>query len=148
MNELLEWNDSLNIGIDEIDNQHKALVVLLNQLHVAIHEKQGTAACIEILDKLVEYTRVHFTVEESLMRILGYPDYAAHLEGHEMLIAQVVELQQKLKSGKANVSFELLHFLRGWLTHHIMETDKAYVPHFIAKGVEQKSSRKSFWKFW
>lgn len=148
MNELLEWNDNLRIGIDEIDDQHKALVVLLNQLHTAIHEKHGTAACMEILDKLVEYTRVHFTVEESLMRILGYPGYADHLEGHEKLIAQVVELQQKLQSGKANVSFELLHFLRGWLTHHIMETDKAYVPYFISKGVEQHSSRKSFWKFW
>jgi hemerythrin len=148
MNQLLEWNDSLSVGIEEIDNQHKALVGLLNQLHTAIHEKHGSSACMEILDKLVEYTRVHFTVEESLMRILGYPEYADHLEEHEKLIAQVVELQHKLKSGKANISFELLHFLRGWLTHHIMESDKAYVPYFISKGVERKSARKSLWKFW
>ncbi|PWB55393.1 MAG: hemerythrin [Nitrosomonadales bacterium] len=148
MNELLKWNEDLRIGIDEIDEQHKALVVLLNQLHTAIHEKHGASACMETLDKLVEYTRVHFTVEESLMRILGYPDYASHLESHEKLIAQVVELQGKLKSGRANISFELLHFLRGWLSHHIMETDKAYVPYFISKGVERTSSRKSFWKFW
>jgi hemerythrin len=60
----------------------------------------------------------------------------------------VVELQHRIKSGKANVSFELLHFLRGWLSHHILETDKAYVPHFIAKGAERTHSRKSFWKFW
>lgn len=148
MNELLKWDDKLNIGIDEIDIQHKSLVDLLNQLHAAIQEKRGTVACMEILNKWVEYTRVHFTVEESLMRILGYPDYAGHLEEHEKLIAQVIEMKQKLEIGNANISFELLHFLRGWLTHHIMETDKDYVPFFLSKGVERHSSRKSFWKFW
>lgn len=148
MNELMEWNDKLSVGIEEIDDQHKALVGLLNQLHTAIHEKHGTAACMEILDKLVEYTRVHFTVEESLMRILGYPEYEDHHEEHDKLIRQVVELQQKLKSGKANISFELLHFLRGWLSHHILETDKAYVPYFLSKGVERGSTKKNFWKFW
>jgi hemerythrin len=91
---------------------------------------------------------VHFTVEESLMRILGYPEYEDHHEEHDKLIRQVVELQQKLKSGKANISFELLHFLRGWLSHHILETDKAYVPYFLSKGVERGSAKKSFWKFW
>jgi hemerythrin len=144
----MEWNDKLSVGIEEIDDQHKALVELLNQLHTAIHEKHGTAACMEILDKLVEYTRVHFTVEESLMRILSYPEYEDHHEEHDKLIRQVVELQQKLKSGKANISFELLHFLRGWLSHHILETDKAYVPYFLSKGVERGSAKKSFWKFW
>lgn len=148
MNKLMEWSDTLCVGIEEIDNQHKALVGLLNQLHTAIYEKHGSAACMEILDKLVEYTRVHFTVEESLMRILGYPEYEDHHEEHDKLITQVVELQQKLKSGKVNVSFELLHFLRGWLSHHILETDKAYVPYFLSKGVERGSTRKSFWKFW
>lgn len=148
MNELMSWDDKLSVGIEEIDNQHKALVSLLNQLHTAIHEKHGTTACMEILDRLVEYTRVHFTVEESLMRILGYPEYEDHHEEHDKLIVQVVELQQKLKSGKANVSFELLHFLRGWLSHHILETDKAYAPFFLSKGVERSASKKSFWRFW
>jgi hemerythrin len=145
----MEWSDKLSVGIEEIDNQHQALVGLLNQLHTAIHEKHGTAACMEILDKLVEYTRVHFTVEESLMRILGYPEYEDHHEEHDKLIRQVVELQQKLKIDKANISFELLHFLRGWLSHHILETDKAYVPYFLSRGVERGSTnKKSIWKFW
>lgn len=148
MNTLLEWTDDLSVGIEEIDEQHRELVRLLNQLHTAIWEKHGTDACIEILDKLVEYTRVHFAVEESLMRILGYPDYAPHRHEHENLISQVVELQRKLKSGEANVSFELMHFLKNWLTHHIMGTDKAYAPYFLSKGVEKTLGKKSFWKFW
>jgi len=148
MSELLEWVDALSVGIEEIDNQHKELVRLLNQLHTAIWEKHGSAASMEILDKLVEYTRVHFTVEESLMRILGYPDYEHHRQEHEKLISQVIELQRKLKSGEANISFELLHFLKNWLTHHILGTDKAYAPYFLSKGAKSTSSKKSFWKLW
>ena len=148
MDELLEWTDALSIGIEEIDEQHRELVRLLNQLHSAIMEKHGALVCIEILDRLVEYTRVHFTVEESLMRLLGYPDYAPHRQEHEKLIDQIVTLQQKLKSGEVNVTFELLHFLRNWLTHHILETDRAYVPYFTSKGVERTLPKKSFWKLW
>ena len=57
-------------------------------------------------------------------------------------------LQRKLKDENSNVTFELLHFLRGWLTHHILGTDKAYVPFLLSKGVERKLPTKTFWKFW
>jgi hemerythrin len=44
---------------------------------------------------LDEYTRVHFAVEESLMRILHYPDYERHKEEHDKLIAQLAELRTR-----------------------------------------------------
>ncbi len=148
MSELLHWTDALSVGIEEIDAQHKELVKLINQLHNVIWEKRGTVVCMEILDKLVEYTRVHFAVEESLMRILRYPDYEPHRQEHEKLIAQVVELQRKLKSGEENVSFELMRFLKNWLIRHIVGTDKAYTPYFLSKGMEKTLCKKSVWKFW
>ena len=148
MEQLLEWTDDLSIGIEEIDRQHMELVKLLNELHEAITQRRASSACVAILDKLVEYTRVHFTVEESLFRILGYPGYGPHHQEHEKLIDQIVGFQVKIKDEKSNVTFELLHFLRGWLTHHILGTDKSYVPFLLSKGVERKLSPKNFWKFW
>lgn len=149
------WADDFSVGIQEIDEQHKVLVGLLNELHAAIVGHRGSAECRRILDRLVEYTRVHFAVEESLMRILGYPDYENHKHEHEKLAVQVADLLQKLDTGKAAISFELLHFLKVWLTKHICESDKRYGSHFIACGIEARrptkeaaTGKRRFWKFW
>ena len=140
---LIEWSDELSVGIQEIDDQHQLLVTLLNKLHTAIHQHHGKAAAQAILSELVEYTKIHFVVEESLMRILGFPGYADHKTQHDILIDEVKELQEKLASGKKSISFELLHFLRMWLTKHIMNEDQQYGPFFLSKGAIAVDSKKS-----
>ncbi len=155
--ELFTWSDDFSVGIQEIDEQHKVLVGLLNQLHEAIRDHQGSATSREILDRLADYTRTHFTVEESLMRVTNYPDFPGHKAQHEELIRQIQELQEKLDTGKASISFELLHFLKVWLTKHINETDKRFGSHFLgvplaadwSPEVEAAmNSKKAWWRFW
>lgn len=150
-NALIEWSDELSVGIQEIDDQHQFLVELLNKLHRAIHQRQGKAAAEAILGELVDYTKIHFAVEESLMRILGYPAYDDHKQQHDHLIDEIHALQDKLASGKASVTFELLHFLRIWLTKHIMEEDQHYGPFFLSRGAvatttEKKSIAGRLWQ--
>ncbi|PKM46622.1 MAG: hemerythrin [Gammaproteobacteria bacterium HGW-Gammaproteobacteria-1] len=140
---LIDWSDDLSVGIQEIDDQHQFLVDLLNKLHRAIHQRQGKAAAQAILVELVDYTKIHFAVEESLMRILGYPSYDDHKEQHDHLIAEIHDLQEKLESGKKSITFELLHFLRIWLTKHIMEEDQQYGPFFLSRGAVATSEKKS-----
>ena len=146
---LIDWSDQLSVGIQEIDEQHKVLVDLLNKLHAAIINHQGHAVALSILDQLFQYTHVHFTVEESLMRILGYADYENHKAHHELLIKQVRQLRTKLEIEGHSISFELLHFLKKWLTKHIMEEDMEYVPHFLKNGAK-RSFNQSSWlnRFW
>jgi len=157
MGELFKWSDDFSVGVQEIDEQHKELVSLLNQLHDAIHEHHGSEAARRILDELADYTRTHFMVEESLMRISNYPDFEAHKQNHEDLIGQVQALQEKLDSGQAAITFELLHFLKVWLTRHINEADKRFGEHFTTHGgstqwsphVEEAMTKKKWWwKFW
>lgn len=147
--DLVEWSEELSVGIEEIDSQHRVLVDLLNDLHRAIVEHHGSEASQRILAELLEYTRIHFAVEESLMRILGYPDYEEHKHHHELLLNEVHTLSQKLAEGKKSVNFELLHFLKMWLTKHIMEEDRQYTSHFISRGVQQSYEKRSWvGKFW
>lgn len=143
MGQLVQWNDDLSVGIQEIDEQHKILVDLINELHTAIHEHHGSSVTGEVLNRIVEYTRIHFTVEESLMRIFHYPDYENHKHQHEALIGRVVELQEKMALGKVSISFELLHFLKGWLTKHIIESDKQYSPFLLEQGVNPSWAHNS-----
>ena len=42
MSRFVEWSDALSVGIEEIDEQHKVLVELVNRMHQAIHERHGS----------------------------------------------------------------------------------------------------------
>ena len=144
MGKFVEWSDVLSVGIEEIDAQHQVLVGLVNEMHDAIRDRHGSEVVRGILGRLAEYTRIHFAVEESLMRILGYPDYEEHKTQHEHLILAVQDLQDKVDSGKASVGFELMHFLKVWLTKHIIESDQRYSDHFLQTGAKPKLKKKSW----
>ncbi len=64
MVKFIEWSNTLSVGIEEIDAQHKVLVDLLNQVHEAIQQRQGVEATNKIVEQLGEYTRIHFAVKE------------------------------------------------------------------------------------
>ena len=157
--DLFEWSDEFSVNIQEIDEQHKVLVSLLNQLHQAIREHHGRATSREILNRLAEYTRTHFLLEESLMRLTHYPGLDIHKRQHQELMGQVEALQQKLDRENAAISFELLHFLKNWLVQHINDSDKRFGAHFRKAGlgayanwtkdVEKTMKKKKWWwKFW
>lgn len=146
MKNFITWNADLSVGIEEIDEQHKVLVELINRMHEAIHERHGSDVVEGILAELAEYTRIHFAVEESLMRLLNFPGYEEHRELHEELIQQMVDLQKKIADGKHAIGFELMHFLKVWLSKHIMEEDMQYSGFFLAAGANPKLSNRSWVK--
>ena len=64
--DLMSWGPKLILGIDKIDDQHKELVSLINQLHKAMKSKKGRQKSGEILNGLADYTVYHFGHEEEL----------------------------------------------------------------------------------
>lgn len=156
--DLFKWSDDYSVHVQEIDEQHKILVGLLNELHVAIIEHHGKNTSRAVLDRLAEYTRTHFLLEESLMRLTHFPGFEVHKQQHEDLISQVQELQKKLDNENVTITFELLHFLKNWLIHHINESDKVLGAHVQNSGlaqfsawnaeVERTMKKKWWWKFW
>jgi hemerythrin len=143
--DFVEWTDDLSVGIEEIDAQHKILIKLINRLYdeTFVHNAEGPVLN-EILNELVEYTIIHFAVEESLFRIFDYPGTEAHTQHHNELKAQVSDLQKKLKTGEATINKELMMFLRNWLQNHIIREDKLYSPFLIQQGVKSVSPKSSW----
>lgn len=141
MSEFIEWSDKISVGIQELDEQHKQLVLLINRLYDAmvLGEDKLTVAK-EVLRELEKYTVIHFAVEECLFRIFDYPDYAAHCELHKELCNQVSEINRKVQSGERLITPELLFFLRKWITSHIMQEDKKYGPFLLKKGMKKSWS--------
>ncbi len=124
--DLMPWGPKLILGITEIDDQHKELVVLINRLHKAMKLKKGLKKSGEILAGLAEYTQYHFSHEEGLFEIYGYPDKTGHIKIHRELVNQVMEFKTQFEEGKAALTMDLMQFLTDWLKDHIMKTDKKY----------------------
>lgn len=144
MSDLIVWSDALSVGVKEIDEQHMTLIVLVNEMHQAITEHKGTSVTGKILKELILYTKTHFQTEEALMRVLEFENFPAHKAAHDELIAQVSELHEKLMIGKASLSFELMHFLRHWLTHHILGEDKRFGAYVLDVARTPKRRRSFF----
>jgi hemerythrin len=146
----VEWSDDLSVGIQEIDEQHKILVNLINRLFDETALNEADPRVIEeIMSELIEYTVVHFAVEESLFRIFDYPEIETHIGHHHDLKVQVFEIQEKIKVDPSIVNTELLIFLKNWLEHHIQQEDKLYASFLIEHGVKS-SWAKTTWlgKIW
>ena len=131
---LIQWSDSLSVGVERFDNQHRKLIALINELYAALRAGKGTEVMRPILDSLVEYTVNHFAEEERQMAAAGYPGLEAHRSAHAHLVKQVSDFKDKLDRGQTVISSELFNFLKGWLMHHIMEQDKAYGPYLNSRG--------------
>lgn len=144
MKNLIEWTEELSVGLQEIDEQHKVLLDLVNRLYKSIIRQTDSTVVDEVLVELIQYTRIHFAVEESLMRIFDYPLYEEHKQIHAELTKQVVDLHSKFSKGEVAIGMELLSFLRRWLTGHIMVEDKKYTSFFLQKGFRSSWSKRSW----
>jgi len=132
---LMEWSDDLSVGIGLIDDQHRVLLDLINELHAGMRNRQSDSVLVGVVERLKEYTVKHFGQEEQYFDRFGYPETAAHKEIHAKLVQQVLDFETALKSGKATVTMDIMHFLKDWLLKHIMGTDKKYTQFLNSKGI-------------
>lgn len=141
---IITWSDEYSVEIQEIDEQHKKLVNIINRLYDALAAKKDREKVEAVLVELIEYTKVHFAVEETLMRIFHYEEYDAHKEIHDRIVAKVLDFKMKYDAGDEKVGMELLMFLKEWLFDHINKVDKRYTKDFQKAGVKRTWLRK-FW---
>jgi hemerythrin-like metal-binding protein len=132
---MFEWKPQYSVNIASIDGQHRSLFGLAEELYRAMSSGQGKSVLSKILKQLVDYTKVHFSQEENLMRQNGYPDLAAHQEQHKAFVKKVLAYQAEFEEGGTALSVELLHFFTDWLSQHIANTDQKYVPYVKGKAV-------------
>ena len=131
----VEWKDEYSVGIDSIDQQHKKLLNLINQLQTAVDYSTGEEFEREALDELVDYTKTHFTYEEGLMEDNGYPDFEAHRAQHRAMIAEVEAVLAEYEKDHDTAMRHASDYLHDWLINHINGTDKQYSSYLIGKGV-------------
>ena len=132
----LQWNDTYSVGFKLIDDQHKILISLINDLYVA--QRFGTlhTAIIGVLEKLAAYTVYHFNAEKELFAQYKYPKTSEHLAEHDYFVDKVKGFQQELNSGGILLSLKTIDFLKDWTITHILGSDKEF-----GEFVKQQESR-------
>lgn len=124
---LVQWSDKLSTGLPLIDEQHKMLVAYINDLHRAMRQGLDDAKLMEVLSALYNYTVSHFSTEEQFFTHSNYADTQSHINLHRAFTGRIAEFRDGLQHGSAQVSMELLQFLKDWLIKHIQGTDHQYV---------------------
>jgi hemerythrin len=132
---IMTWSDALSVNIKEIDDQHKKLVSMVNQLHAAMLKGEGKTVVGPILAELTAYTVYHFSTEEEYMEKYAYPNLHSHRLEHQRFVKRVGEFKTSYDAETIGLSNEVMHFLADWLKDHIQGTDKKFSPYFNSKGL-------------
>ena len=121
----IEWDDSLSIGIEEIDQQHKMLIEKLKNLSDAVEHQQGETEIFKMFEFMNEYTDFHFSAEEDSMRKANYPglehQIGQHAEFKESLKRLVEDFEEEGITRSLTTSVNT--FLINWLVNHIKGVD-------------------------
>ena len=130
---VIKWRESYETGIAEMDNEHRELIEIINQLYQMQREKKAYDELKNIYNRLLEYTRNHFLNEEKLMEDSNYPGLQQQKNSHAEFVAKLQEMENDLVSANESVAPVVYRFLREWWLDHIVGMDKDYGPHLLEK---------------
>ena len=132
---LLNWNHACTVGVAAMDAQHGILMDAMNDLGLAIARGAGRDKTTELLNRLLAFSRMHFTSEEQLMEHYAFPGLDEHRAEHRRLLARLLESAGSMERGERVAMRPLLGFLREWFTGHIRRFDHRYGTWLNERGV-------------
>jgi hemerythrin len=135
----VEFIDALKTGVPKIDDQHEALVDMINFLIEAKDNATPPETISFVLGEMTKYVYLHFRDEEQYMLDHFYPGLAVHRLIHETFEDQVLAYQKQYDEGRTDLLDDVLEFLTNWLIQHIQGDDKDMVQEILANREELDS---------
>ncbi|TAJ81102.1 MAG: bacteriohemerythrin [Gallionellaceae bacterium] len=117
------WDENLSVGIDIIDEHHRYLFDLINDLYDVVIHKRGTRDVARLIKSLDAYAKVHFRAEEQMMAHYGFEGVMRQEEQHHAFEAKIREFYEELHVNPLVAQFDVLSYLRDWLVKHIQVED-------------------------
>lgn len=117
--------ETMATGHDIIDDQHRKLIDMVNQLEEAVEQGRGREGVDRLLNFLGDYAAKHFSVEEKLMTSTRCPAAEKNREAHKAMF----ETYKKWRANYDQHGFdpslimELKNILSEWLVQHICKID-------------------------
>ena len=128
---LITWDSRYEIGLPEIDAEHKVFVSIIQRIEEAV-KVEDKEHVIKLIEELLKYADFHFCSEENIMIREEYPDYHWHKKLHQHLL---VELRDRIQIIKYEyIDFDvLLKFLVAWFKGHTQIEDKKFAEYVNKK---------------
>jgi hemerythrin len=124
----------LRLDVPSIDAEHALQIDLIEALGRAVAGGTSHEVANEILERLLDYSRVHFLAEELMMRMEGYPGAEAHRVEHGELLAELQKLRAAHGRADHPVTRDAVEGLRTWLSGHIRTRDRAFAAFLVSRS--------------
>lgn len=130
----LIWSDLFSVDNELLDDDHKALILRMNQVHEAVlsgdlAQMQHTLAALE------QHAKEHFAREETIMRTSAFDQQEAHRAAHEKLLQELQSQATRILEQKAGTPAEVFKNLKHWILEHIVTMDRSLAAHIARKHV-------------
>ncbi|MBU0961089.1 MAG: hemerythrin family protein, partial [Proteobacteria bacterium] len=126
--QIVKWRESYETGVASMDNQHKTLLDLINQLYPIVRDHRGQEEISKIVDACLSYAKKHLGDEEQLLLDNNFPGLQEQLDHHAQFTETVNTFAKQLTDSPDTVVPELYAYLRTWWISHIVGIDKKYGP--------------------
>lgn len=131
----INWKDEFSVGVKELDDQHKILIGMINDLIAEQNSLTDPTTIADLLTKMTDYAQEHFRAEEYLMAEYGYDQHKQQVKQHQAFIDKTISFHSAADIGPNILSVALLDYLSTWLIHHILTEDMQYKEFFNDKGL-------------
>ena len=118
-----------------MDNQHAVLMETMNELNLSVVRGNGREQVCEELNRLIEFTRLHFSSEERLLEENDYPAITEHRDAHRKLLLQIEEAANRARHSETVQIGSLLSFLHSWYMNHTEGLDQRYGAWLNERGI-------------
>jgi hemerythrin-like metal-binding protein len=119
-----KWSRKNEMFVPELDEEHRNLFRLADELHVAISAGVPADQARTVLEALLAEMEEHFQHEERLMRAASYASYDWHKQQHETLRKRAKQFTARFEAGDNDSAEMLLEFMRVWLNEHTAVADR------------------------
>ena len=128
----IKWENKYKTGYKRIDDQHKELVNIINDLYSIgiesnLESEEVKKSFSNILKRAIDYATYHFSYEEKIMNAIDYSVAKDHITKHRAFSVKVVDEVNMYENGNSIAIEDFITFLRDWLINHIMVEDKKFI---------------------
>ncbi len=134
----IAWTTELELGVAAIDEQHRMLVDMINELIDRIERGEHKQGFLDAIQGMKAYAEYHFAEEEALMERSGYSSRVEHIREHRLFADRVGSFNPGGLLHESLEAEETLAFLNDWFVDHIQDSDRRFVEEVSAEVFEPK----------
>lgn len=120
---LIEWRDEFQLGMPDVDHEHRQLIELINELYENYINSESKSSIMDFLGELYAKITSHFALEEKIMQEMNYDQYGDHKTDHERLLDDICDIMDSVEDGEVFEDDEFGELLERWFVRHFKTRD-------------------------